>query len=70
MNPILSPFLSPSSCALTVICFFRIGRGGRFGRKGAAINFVTEQDKRQLADIEQHYHTTITEMPLDVADLL
>ena len=26
----------------------RIGRGGRFGRKGVAINFVTDDDKRSL----------------------
>ena len=26
----------------------RIGRGGRFGRKGVAINFVTDEDKRAL----------------------
>ena len=26
----------------------RIGRGGRFGRKGVAINFVTDEDKRSL----------------------
>ena len=26
----------------------RIGRGGRFGRKGVAINFVTDDDKRAL----------------------
>ena len=26
----------------------RIGRGGRFGRKGVAINFVTTEDKRAL----------------------
>lgn len=26
----------------------RIGRGGRFGRKGVAISFVTEEDKRNL----------------------
>merc|ERR1712002_499545 len=30
----------------------RIGRGGRFGRKGVAINFVTEDDRRNLKDIE------------------
>lgn len=30
---------------------FRIGRGGRFGRKGVAINFVTEKDKRTLQDV-------------------
>jgi len=48
----------------------RIGRGGRFGRKGVAINFLTEEDKRSLKDIETFYNTTIEEMPMDVADLL
>lgn len=49
---------------------FRIGRGGRFGRKGVAINFITEDDKRTLKDIEQFYNTKIDEMPVNVADLL
>jgi len=31
----------------------RIGRGGRFGRKGVAINFVTSEDVRMLRDIER-----------------
>lgn len=48
----------------------RIGRSGRFGRKGAAINFVTAADKRNLQDIEQYYKTQIHEMPLNVADLI
>lgn len=48
----------------------RIGRGGRFGRKGVAINFVTEDDKRTLNDIESFYNTKIQEMPANVADLL
>ncbi|KAK2719631.1 hypothetical protein QYM36_005195 [Artemia franciscana] len=47
----------------------RIGRSGRFGRKGVAINFVTEQDARTLEDIEKHYNTQIEVMPMDVADL-
>ncbi|XP_031624210.1 eukaryotic initiation factor 4A-like isoform X1 [Contarinia nasturtii] len=47
----------------------RIGRGGRFGRKGVAINFVTEKDKRTLQDIETFYNTRIEEMPANVADL-
>ncbi|PSN41835.1 Eukaryotic initiation factor 4A [Blattella germanica] len=47
-----------------------IGRGGRFGRKGVAINFVTEEDKRTLKDIEQFYNTQIDEMPMNVADLI
>ena len=37
----------------------RIGRSGRFGRKGVAINFVKDDDVRALRDIEQVY-TTIT----------
>ena len=45
----------------------RIGRGGRFGRKGVAINFVTTDDVRMLRDIEQFYNTQIDEMPLNVA---
>lgn len=48
----------------------RIGRGGRFGRKGVAINFVTEDDKRNLRDIETFYNTQISEMPQNVADLI
>lgn len=48
----------------------RIGRGGRFGRKGVAINFITDDDRRILKDIEQFYHTTIEEMPANIADLI
>jgi len=48
----------------------RIGRGGRFGRKGVAINFVTNNDVAMLRDIEQFYNTQIDEMPLNVADLI
>jgi translation initiation factor 4A len=48
----------------------RSGRGGRFGRKGVAINFVTEEDWRVLRDIEQYYNTTIEAMPMNVADLI
>jgi translation initiation factor 4A len=40
----------------------RIGRSGRWGRKGVGINFVTSRDMRQLKIIEQHYHTTINEL--------
>ncbi|MCO5612619.1 hypothetical protein L7F22_066888 [Adiantum nelumboides] len=48
----------------------RIGRTGRFGRKGVAINFVTIDDVRILRDIEQYYATQIDEMPVRVEDLL
>jgi len=40
----------------------RIGRSGRFGRKGVAINFVTAQDVQLLRDIEQFYSTQIDEV--------
>lgn len=48
----------------------RIGRSGRFGRKGVAINFVKDDDIRTLRDIEQFYSTQIDEMPMNVADLI
>jgi len=48
----------------------RIGRGGRFGRKGVAINFITQEDLRQLQDIQNHYQTKIVEMPSNIADLI
>ena len=44
----------------------RIGRSGRWGRKGIAINFVTKHDIRQMKMIESHYSTNIEEMPLDL----
>jgi len=48
----------------------RIGRSGRFGRKGVAINFVTNNDVRAMKDIEKYYHTQIEEMPMDIADMI
>lgn len=48
----------------------RIGRSGRFGRKGVAINFVKTDDVRILRDIEQFYSTQIDEMPMNVAELI
>merc|ERR550532_434674 len=48
----------------------RIGRSGRFGRKGVAINFVTNNDVRAMKEIERYYATQIEEMPMDIADLI
>lgn len=48
----------------------RIGRGGRFGRKGVAINFVCDGDDRAIRELESFYDTQIKEMPMNVADLL
>lgn len=48
----------------------RIGRSGRFGRKGIAINFVTNEEMWRLKDIEQYYSTQIDEMPLNVHEFI
>jgi len=48
----------------------RIGRSGRFGKKGVAVNFVKDDDVRTLKDIERYYSTSIDEMPMNVADLI
>ena len=42
----------------------RIGRSGRWGRKGVGINFTTRRDKQRLEDIERFYSTQIEEMPV------
>lgn len=47
----------------------RIGRGGRFGRKGVAINFVTDRDVGMMREIEKFYSTQIEEMPADIGAL-
>tara|TARA_B100000902_G_scaffold390964_1_gene440805 strand:+ start:1714 stop:2919 length:1206 start_codon:yes stop_codon:yes gene_type:complete len=44
----------------------RIGRSGRWGRKGMGINFVTKRDIHIMKEIEQHYHTEIKELPASV----
>jgi len=44
----------------------RIGRSGRFGRKGVAINFVTDKTQRDLQDIIKYYNTEIVEMPTNI----
>lgn len=41
----------------------RIGRSGRWGRKGVGINFVTKRDFRKIKEIEAYYHTNIQELP-------
>jgi len=41
----------------------RIGRSGRWGRKGTAINFVTRQDIGYMKRIESHYKSNIKELP-------
>lgn len=44
----------------------RIGRSGRWGRKGVGINFVTKRDINKLKDIEKYYACEINELPNDL----
>lgn len=41
----------------------RIGRGGRWGRKGVAINFITRQDIPDMRKLEKYYQIDIEELP-------
>ena len=41
----------------------RIGRSGRWGRKGVGINFITSRDYRRLKEVEEFYNTEIQELP-------
>jgi translation initiation factor 4A len=51
------------------IYLHRIGRSGRWGRKGIGINFVTKRDLTLLKNIESHYSTQIEELPLNFATM-
>jgi translation initiation factor 4A len=41
----------------------RIGRSGRWGRKGMGINFITRRDISKIKEIEKHYESEIKELP-------
>ena len=46
----------------------RIGRSGRWGRKGMGINFVTRRDINIMKDIEKFYSTEIKELPNNIVE--
>ena len=48
----------------------RIGRSGRWGRKGLGINLITRRDASKMREIEQHYSTQITELPGNLDTLI
>ena len=48
----------------------RIGRSGRYGRKGVAINFITNYDARKMEDIEKYYSTQVEELPINFREFL
>ncbi len=47
----------------------RIGRSGRFGRRGIAINLVSSHEANYLIEIQEFYHTQIVALPNDLAEL-
>jgi translation initiation factor 4A len=47
----------------------RIGRSGRYGRKGVAINLVTPDEMAKIRDIEKHYSTTISILPNNISEI-
>lgn len=47
----------------------RIGRSGRYGKKGVAINLVYGDELNTLKEIEKHYSTTVSELPEDLGAL-
>lgn len=48
----------------------RIGRSGRYGRKGVAINFVTDYDDKRIDSIQRYYSTMIEHLPQNISNLL
>jgi len=44
----------------------RIGRSGRYGRKGLAINLICTNEMDTIAKIEEYYSTKINELPGDL----
>ena len=47
----------------------RIGRAGRFGRKGITINLISPEDKRMLGEIESFFKIKMEVLPQDLANL-
>jgi superfamily II DNA/RNA helicase len=48
----------------------RIGRSGRFGRKGVAVNLIGPDETAMLKEIETHYATNIQQLPEDLSKIL
>jgi translation initiation factor 4A len=55
-------------CKCQYTYLHRIGRSGRWGRKGMAINFVTKQDIHLMRKIESYYKIKIEELPANFSD--
>ena len=47
----------------------RVGRTGRYGRRGIAINLISKLEAKHLMEIEQHYSTQISKLPEDLSEV-
>jgi len=47
----------------------RIGRAGRFGRKGVTINLICPEEKRALSEIEEHWRIPLEALPTDLGKI-
>jgi translation initiation factor 4A len=47
----------------------RMGRAGRFGRKGVTINLISKEENRVRDEIQDHFKITMQEMPNDVSQI-
>ena len=48
----------------------RIGRSGRYGRKGVAINLITDRDTTKIRNIESVYKIKVEELPSNIEDII
>merc|ERR1712019_247120 len=48
----------------------RIGRSGRYGRKGVAVNFCADSDEEMLLCLEKFYSTKIEELPAELEGVI
>ena len=47
----------------------RVGRSGRYGRRGVAINLITKLEARFMIEIEECYSTQIAKLPDDISQI-
>jgi superfamily II DNA/RNA helicase len=48
----------------------RIGRSGRFGRKGVSINLLAPNEAKMKEELENHYTIKMEELPFDLATIV
>eukprot|EP01083_Nonionella_stella_P136632 415869_1 len=48
----------------------RMGRCGRYGRKGVSIDFVADEDEPKMRDIEKFFNLKLEELPMDADTMI